>query len=119
MAEKEFELDDPFRPVAVALATPGYDGTEAMARCFVEEFALMGWPPERIFKLFTIPEFAASYSVLQERGEAHVRAIIASVFDEAVAAEPVGAARDGAASLSASMTSVQGGEEGEANARGV
>ena len=71
MAEKEFELDDPFQPVAVRLATPGYDGVEAMARCFVEEFALLGWPPERIFKLFTAPQFAGSYSVFQERGEAY------------------------------------------------
>jgi hypothetical protein len=82
MADKEFELDDPFQPVAVSLPTPGYDGLEAMARCFVEEYALMGWPPERVFKLFTIPDFAASYSILQERGADYVKQIIASVMGE-------------------------------------
>ena len=82
MADKEFEPEDPLEPVAVALDTPGHDGMEAMARCFVEEFALMGWPPARIFRLFTIPEYAASYSIFQERGEQYVRSIIRSVFGE-------------------------------------
>jgi len=79
MADKEFELEDPFQPVAVSLPTPGYDGLEAMARCFVEEYALMGWPPERIFTLFTVPEFAASYAVYQDRGPDYVRRLIAAV----------------------------------------
>jgi hypothetical protein len=83
VADKEFEPEDPFQPVAVSLDTPGHDGMEAMARCFVEEFALMGWPPARIFRLFTIPEYAASYSVLQDKGEDYVKSIIASVFGEA------------------------------------
>jgi hypothetical protein len=88
MADKEFEPEDPFQPVAVALVTPGYDGMQAMARCFVEEFAIMGWPPKRIFRLFTIPEFAGSYSVMQERGEAYVKSIIASVFGMAFEPPP-------------------------------
>ena len=79
MADKEFELEDPFQPVAVSLPTPGYDGLEAMARCFVEEYALMGWPPERIFTLFTVPEFAASYAVYEDRGPDYVRRLIAAV----------------------------------------
>lgn len=80
MADKEFEAGDPFQAVAVALSTPGYDGAEAMARCFVEEYALMGWPPERIFKLFTLPAFAATYSVYSERGPDYVQRLIAEVF---------------------------------------
>jgi hypothetical protein len=82
MADKDFEPNDPFQPVAVSLATPGYDGMEAMARCFVEEYALMGWPPERIFKLFTVPQFAGSYAVLQERGPDYIQKIIASVMGD-------------------------------------
>jgi hypothetical protein len=83
MAEKHFEPEDPFAPVAVELSTPGYDGMEAMARCFVEEYALMGWPPERIFRLFTIPEFAGTYSVWEQRGAAYVKDMIAAVMGEA------------------------------------
>ncbi len=87
MAEKHFEPDDPFQPVAVALSTPGHDGMAEMARCFVEKFAIMGWPPQRIFKLFTIPEFAGSHSVYQERGRAYVKEIIASVMGPGSIAE--------------------------------
>ncbi len=82
MADKHLEADDPFQPVAMAFDTPGYDGMEAMARCFVEEYALMGWPAARIFKLFTVPEFAASYAVYQQRGPDYVRALIASIVCE-------------------------------------
>jgi hypothetical protein len=51
-----------------------------MARCIVEEYALMGWPADRIFKLFTTPAFAGSHSVLVERGADYVRGLIAEVF---------------------------------------
>ena len=80
MADKEFDPDDPLQPVAVSLDTPGYDGMQAMARCFVEEFALMGWGQERIFKLFTMPAFAGSHAIFQERGSDYVRRLIADVF---------------------------------------
>jgi hypothetical protein len=94
MADKEYEPEDPLEPVAVALDTPGHDGMESMARCLAEEYALMGWPPGRIFRLFTIPEYVASYSVYQERGAAFVRSIIRSVFGEEFEAdEPAQAER--------------------------
>jgi hypothetical protein len=80
MTDKEFDPDDPFQPVAIRLATPGYDGTEAMARCFVEEYALLGWPADRIFKLFASPAFAGSHSVYVERGADYVRGLIAEVL---------------------------------------
>jgi hypothetical protein len=80
VADKHFEPEDPFQPVAVQLETPGYDGLEAMARCFVEEYALLGWPPEKVFRLFTIPEFAGSHSVLLQRGPEFVRSLIESVY---------------------------------------
>jgi hypothetical protein len=88
MADKDFELEDPFEPVAVALSTPGYDGMGEMGRCFVEEYALMGWAPDRIFKLFTIPEFAGSYAIYQERGPQYVRNLIHDVFGEQFVEEP-------------------------------
>src|SRR5690348_7374225 len=85
MADKEFEPEDPFEPTAVAISTPGYDGEAAMARCFVEEYALMGWPGERIFRLFTVPDFAASYSIYQSRGPQFIRQLISSVTGEQLA----------------------------------
>ncbi len=90
MADKDFEAEDPFQPVAVAFDTPGYDGVEAMARCFVEEYALMGWPPERVYKLFTVPEFAGSYAVYHDRGPDYVRRLIESVMGEGALEGDVG-----------------------------
>ena len=51
---KAAEPTDPYVATAVSLSTPGYDGIAAMGRAFVEEFALMGWPRERIARMFTI-----------------------------------------------------------------
>ena len=79
--EKELEADDPYELVAVEVAgPPGYDGPAAMARCFIEEFALMGWPPERILRLFQSRAFAGTHAVYEDRGEAFVRALIDDVF---------------------------------------
>lgn len=79
--DKELEDDDPYELVAVRLAgPPGYDGPAEMARTFIEEFALMGWPPERIMRLFKRPHFAGSYAVYEERGEAFIQELMDEVF---------------------------------------
>jgi hypothetical protein len=78
---KEFEADDPWEMVAMRVPAPaGYDAPAAMARTFVEEFALMGWPPGRILRLFQSEKFAGSHSVYEERGEAFIVALIDEVF---------------------------------------
>ena len=54
----------------------------------------MGWPPEKVFRLFTIPEYAASHSVYLERGPAYVKSVIAEVFGHDFEVEqPVTSAR--------------------------
>lgn len=79
--DKELEEDDPYELVAVQVpGPPGYDGPAEMARVFIEEFALMGWPPERILRLFRSRAFAGTHAVYEERGEAFVQALIAAVF---------------------------------------
>jgi hypothetical protein len=79
--DKELEEDDPYELVAVQVpGPPGYDGPAEMARVFIEEFALMGWPPERILRLFRSRAFAGAHAVYEERGEAFVRALIDAVF---------------------------------------
>jgi hypothetical protein len=81
LPDKEFEEDDPYELVAVEVPSPpGYDGPAEMARCFVEEFALMGFPPDRILRLFTSRAFAGSHAIYEERGEAFVRGLIDEVF---------------------------------------
>jgi hypothetical protein len=79
--KKEFEADDPYELVAQEVPVPaGYDAPAAMARTFIEEFALMGWPPERIMRLFKSAAFAGTHSVYEERGEAYVQGLIDEVF---------------------------------------
>lgn len=81
LPDKAFEEDDPYELVAVEVPSPpGYDGPAEMARCFVEEFALIGFPPDRILRLFSSRAFAGSHAVYEERGEAFVRGLIDEVF---------------------------------------
>jgi hypothetical protein len=79
---KMAEQSDPLEPVAVSLATPGYDGEAAMARCFVEEFAMRGWPAERIRLLFQQADYVAAHSVYRARGAEFIDALIAEVLGE-------------------------------------
>lgn len=76
---KGFQPDDPFEMVAVTIPT-AKDTTEAMARTFVEEFALMGFTAGRVMRLFKNPVYAGAHMVYQSRGEEFVRSLIEEVF---------------------------------------
>jgi hypothetical protein len=85
MAEKALEDDDPYEFVAVTFPMEdGVDADELMARCFVEEYALMGMPRDRMFVLFRSKFFAGTNAILERRGEEFVRAIIDGVYGPAV-----------------------------------
>jgi hypothetical protein len=78
--QKAAEPTDPFIAVAVSVPTPGYDGMAAMARTFVEEFALMGWSREHIARMFSRPNFVGPYAVYRARGPEFVESLIDDVF---------------------------------------
>lgn len=81
MVEKELESDDPYEFVAVRYPMPpGVDGDEAMARCFIEEYALMGMPREKVLRLFQSQFFAGTHAILRNRGEPFVRGLIDEIF---------------------------------------
>lgn len=81
MAEKELESDDPYEFVAVRFPMqPGVDGDEAMARCFIEEYALMGMPRQKVYQLFQSKFFAGTHAILENRGDAFVRRLLDEVF---------------------------------------
>ncbi len=81
--DKEVEDDDPFELVGVHFdLPPGVDGDRELARCFVEEYALLGWRPDRIRSLFTDPVYAGAHAVAQRRGLALVDEVIAATFGE-------------------------------------
>jgi hypothetical protein len=81
MTEKEFEDEDPFEFVGVRYPVdPNVDSDEIMARCFIEEYALIGTPPDRIVQLFRSPFFAGTHAVFERRGAEFVQGIVNDVF---------------------------------------
>jgi hypothetical protein len=91
MADKHLERDDPYEFVAMRYAAaPGSDPDVEMARCFIEEYALMGMPREKTMRLFQSPYFAGTHAILQKRGDAFVRQLINDVYGQ-----PAGEVRNG------------------------
>lgn len=86
--KKEFEADDPYEFVAMRyMADPGTDPDEVMARCFIEEYALMGMPRDRIMRMFESAHFSGTHSILERRGVDFVRAISDEVYGQPAAEE--------------------------------
>ncbi len=77
---KVAEPTDPYMATAVAYSTPGYDGMAAMARAFVEEFARLGWPRDRIARMFRMPRYVAAHAVYRDRGPEFVERLITDVL---------------------------------------
>ncbi len=78
MPHDEFVDEDPLGLVGMVM--PGEEGQlEAMAECFVEEYARMGWNEARIMTLFTQPLFMATHRVYRLKGESYARELIHKV----------------------------------------
>ena len=83
---KTIESDDPYALTGVRYeAEPGVDPDALIARCLVEEFAMMGFRPERVLRLFQLPTYAGAHDILTRRGETLVRDIIEDVYGEPMA----------------------------------
>ena len=81
LADKEFEADDPYEFVGVRYeAEPGTDPDEIMARCFIEEYALMGMPRDRIMRMFHSPHFKGTNAIRVRRGDEFIRTIADGVY---------------------------------------
>jgi len=80
MAEKDFEQDDPFEMVGVALPQQMDDAAlTEMACCFVEELARMGYRGEKLMRLFRDPFYRGPYSIYLAKGEEFVRSLVEQV----------------------------------------
>ena len=78
MPHDEFVDEDPLGLVGMVM--PGEEGQlEAMAECFVEEYARMGWNETRIMTLFSQPLFMATHRVYRLKGESYARELIHKV----------------------------------------
>lgn len=81
MLKKEFEGDDPFALVGQGFPCPdGYDSSGEMARCFVEEFALLGYPAGFVLSIFRNPFYQGPHGVYRAKGEGFVLELIREVY---------------------------------------
>lgn len=84
-AAKDLEPDDPFGPVVARYpVTSVVEADREMARCFVAEFALMGWPARRIRRLFDAPFYQGPHAILERNGPAFVDGVIVETLGPAV-----------------------------------
>ena len=71
------DASDPMEIVGVVLDRPIDDrGLDDMARTFVEEYALMGWSPERILDMFRRPFYGGAHDAYEVLGEDRIVALI-------------------------------------------
>lgn len=79
--DKVVESGDPLELVGVSYRVESAeDDDRAMARCFIEEYALVGWDAARIRNLFLSPMYSGPHGITCRRGIAFVDTVIAEVF---------------------------------------
>ena len=79
--KKSYEADDPLEFVAVRYPVDSQREQDlAMARCFIEEYALMGWPGSQIRSLFESPLYAGPHGIYQRCGREAVAELISEIF---------------------------------------
>ncbi len=79
--QKQYEADDPFRFIAVRYPVDSEREQDLeMARCFIEEYALMGWPASQIRSLFKSPLYAGPHAIFRKWGMPAVDVLISDIF---------------------------------------
>jgi hypothetical protein len=74
------DAEDPMEIVGVVLDRPmGLEGLDAMARTFVEEYTLMGWPPKRILGMFQQPFYGAAHDAYEGLGGDRILTLIEEI----------------------------------------
>jgi hypothetical protein len=74
---KDPDAEDPLEIVGVVLDRPmDADAIDAMARAFVEEYVLLGWPPERILAMFRRPFYGGAHDAYERLGEPRILTLI-------------------------------------------
>jgi hypothetical protein len=80
-ASKTFEATDPLELVGVSYPVASREEQDrTMGRCFIEEYALMGWNAERIRTLFLSPVYAGPHGILRRQGMPFVDTLVHEVI---------------------------------------
>ncbi len=74
MPKKEFDPEDPLEFFVVEIE----GDFDEMAKSIVEEFVLLGYDREMLWKLFRDPFYRSTHTILQFKGEEYVDKLIAS-----------------------------------------
>jgi hypothetical protein len=75
MAEKPYAADDSLEPTAVTLPAD-QEAVAFMGRCFVEEFARLGYRRNALMALFRTPFYQGPHMVYRQLGEGFVSGLI-------------------------------------------
>lgn len=59
--------------VAAVLPAPTDEDLAEMGRCYVEEFARMGWSEDAVMRVFCNPFYRGPHAVYRRKGEQFVR----------------------------------------------
>jgi hypothetical protein len=74
---KDVSAEDPMEIVGVVLdRSIDRQGLDDMARTFVEEYTLMGWPPRRILSMFRQPFYGGAHDAYEALGEERIVELI-------------------------------------------
>lgn len=79
MPKDEFDFNDPMELNGMALLSEE-DTTDAMTKCFIEEFMRLGYNHKQVLALFRNPHYIGMNMVLQNRGEEFVKHAIQEIF---------------------------------------
>ncbi|HLU32136.1 MAG TPA: hypothetical protein VK088_10270 [Acidimicrobiia bacterium] len=78
---KSFEADDPLELIGHAFPVESEEAADReMARCFTEEYALMGFSAFEVGRLFESPAYVAPHAILLRRGPEFIRDVIREVY---------------------------------------
>lgn len=76
---KTFEPDDPMAMVGVQFDDdPDDEAQGEMSQVIVEEYLRLGWSGDQILRLFQRPVFRMSHRILEVKGEAFLRDLVAA-----------------------------------------
>jgi hypothetical protein len=79
---REPDADDPLEIVGVVMERPmDTAAIDAMARTFVEEYALLGWEAKRILHLFRLPFYGGAHDAYEALGEDRIAELIEETLD--------------------------------------
>jgi hypothetical protein len=80
---KPAEAEDPYALTGVRYpVADGLDADREVALAFIEEFALSGWTPDRIWHLFSSPQSGSMHDILRRRGPDLVGELLLGVFGQ-------------------------------------